>query len=108
MDKLLSIISKPADMSRETFLDYWQNTHGKLAKKLPYLKRYVQNHIVKHERISTRAPQADGFVELWFNSHEAMQAAFASKVGKQLVLDEKASIANIDAYSVDEVVIYDH
>lgn len=105
MYKLLSIITKPGAMSLQNFLAYWQNEHAALAKQLPGLRHYVQNTVVKKERASAQAIQADGFVELWFDSKEAMEAAFASDIGRQLIQDEKHFIGELDAYSVNELII---
>ena len=108
MFKLLSILSKPANMSTEKFNHYWQYTHGEMAKQLPGLVRYVQNHISSHIRPSKQSHQVNGFVELWFESRTAMEVAFTSDIGKQLIQDETVFIDDVDAYCVDEHVIYDN
>ena len=105
MYKLISIITKPETMSLDEFSHYWRNIHSELAKKLPGLRRYVQNHISEKLRASEQKFQASGFVELWFDSQEAMQQAFSSEIGQQLIADEKNFINQIDAFSVDEVLI---
>ena len=75
-------------MSRETFSEYLRTVHGNLARNLPGLKRYIQNHPA---RDSKRKPPAwDAVVELYWENREAMEAAWASPEGAAASADLEA------------------
>ena len=87
-------------MSREEFQTYWLTTHAELVKALPYVVRYVQNHVVDDS-----VTHMDGIVELWFESRADMLAAFASDIGKKLRADDDNFIGEIEMTGVDEHII---
>ena len=75
-------------MSREDFSEYLRTVHGNLARNLPGLKRYIQNHPA---RDSKRKPPAwDEVVELYWENREAMEAAWASPEGAAATADLEA------------------
>lgn len=78
--KHVGLISKKAEMSFEDFVQYWTEVHSAIARNLPGLRGYVINPIDR--RIYPDSP-IDGFSELWFDSIEAAEAAFASPLGQQ-------------------------
>jgi uncharacterized protein (TIGR02118 family) len=82
--KRVGFLKKKAGMSDEEFLAHWRQTHAELCKRLPGLRRYAINFIDRR-----KYPEAawDGFSELWFDSIEAHDAAFASPEGKTLLAD---------------------
>lgn len=99
--KVISLITKKPDMSFEEFEHYWLKVHGEMVKKLPYLRGYTQNHRISHDDKKA----GDGIVELWFDSKEDMEKAFASPEGKEVEKDNAKFIASIDQYWVYEYVI---
>ena len=77
MIKVIAVLHKRADMSREEFVRYWRDVHAPLVKKMPGLRRYVINPAL--EAHPKGAPLAfDGVAELWFDDAAAVQAGFAS------------------------------
>lgn len=42
--KVFAFIAKRADLSDEQFHAHWREPHGRLAKKVPQIRRYLQNH----------------------------------------------------------------
>lgn len=42
--KVFAFIAKRADLSDEQFHAHWREPHGRLAKKVPQIRRYHQNH----------------------------------------------------------------
>lgn len=79
MLKFMVVICKRQDMSNEEFKTYLLNTHGPLAKKLPGLRKYVQNFAVKDAK--RKYPAWDAIVELYFDDWTSMEAAWASPQG---------------------------
>ena len=79
MLKFMVVICKRQDMSDEEFKTYLRNTHGPLAKKLPGLRKYVQNFAA--EDAKRKHPAWDAIVELYFDDWTSMEAAWASPQG---------------------------
>ncbi len=76
MYKVLGILKRPKDVSLETFHQWWLNEHASLAKRFPGLKKYTIN-------LTTSGDQRyDGVAEVWFESKEAMEKAFATPEGQ--------------------------
>ena len=63
--------------SREEFGAYWRGEHVAIARHVPGLRRYVQNHFLP-ESIQGEPP-CDGVAELWFDSAEAFQQALVHR-----------------------------
>jgi len=71
MIKTISIVKKREDISREEFYKYWKDVHGPLvAKHIPYLKKYVQNHFVDIPGVEY---EGDGIIETWYDDIESFQ-----------------------------------
>jgi uncharacterized protein (TIGR02118 family) len=94
-------------MAREDFSAFLRTAHGNLARRLPGLKRYVQNHVVED---SKRQPPAwDAVIELYWESQEEMEAAWASPEGAAATADLEA-FADLSRSSwsiVEEIVELD-
>ena len=69
------------------------NKHAALCVLLPGLRRYSVNLVDRN-----RFPKFgyDGFSELWFDSEEALIAAFNSQEGKTLLADLPNFAGDID------------
>jgi uncharacterized protein (TIGR02118 family) len=85
MIKLVLLVAKRADLSTEEFRRYWRETHAPLLRQLPGLRRLVFNYALPG--MDGAAPEYDGVSEDWFESAEAMQAAFASPAGQAIFAD---------------------
>jgi len=79
-------LKKRDGMTVEEFRKYWIEVHGDLGSKLPGLRRYVQSHLIDEAYLYAR-PHFDGVAQLWFDSVDAMRAAFDSPQGKALAAD---------------------
>ncbi|MFN8539930.1 MAG: EthD family reductase [Thermomicrobiales bacterium] len=85
MIKLVLLVSKRADLSAEEFRRYWREQHAPLLMQLPGLRRLVFNYALPG--MDGTAPEYDGVSEDWFESAEAMQAAFGSPAGQAVFAD---------------------
>jgi uncharacterized protein (TIGR02118 family) len=83
--KVVYVTFKKAGMGREEFRRYWKDTHAPVAKKMPGLRGYVQNHALADAE--GNEPPYDGFEELYFGSQEAMEVAIASSEGQATIND---------------------
>lgn len=104
--KRISTLRRRADLSEDDFRREWI-AHGELVKKMPGVSAYRQNVIVEREFIKGTpcdhdALPIDGIVELWFESTETLNAAFASKAGQRTMAHAKTFISEITAFVVEE------
>ena len=69
------VVNEKPGMDRAEALRYWRDTHGALVRKVPGVRRYVQQHAVG-------APEGEppflGVASLYFDDQEAFGAAAAS------------------------------
>ena len=85
MVKIVLLLHRRADLSIDDFQRYWHETHRPLLERLPGLRRLVLNDVLPGP---DGAPIAcDGIAEDWFDSVEAMQAAFASSEAEAVTAD---------------------
>jgi uncharacterized protein (TIGR02118 family) len=79
MLKFMVVIYRRPDLSEEQFRRHLKEVHGPLAKKLPGLKKYVQNYVADDAK--RKHPGWDAIVELCFENHESMEKAWDSPEG---------------------------
>jgi uncharacterized protein (TIGR02118 family) len=77
MVKAIFIASKLSGLTLGEFFDHWQNHHGRLAMKVPGIRRYVQNHAMP-EAYTDGGQTHDGWSEVWFDDLAALHRAVAS------------------------------
>lgn len=99
MVKLVGLIRRRSDLSPGEFRSHWLETHAKLAAKLPGLRRYSINLI---DRDAYPNAVYDGFSELWFDSKEALDSAFAGPAGQAIEGDIPRFIGELVRVIVDE------
>jgi uncharacterized protein (TIGR02118 family) len=76
MIKRVSLVRRRDGMSREEFLAHWLGPHADIVRQLPGL-RGLRFGIV--QRWTPDDAAWDGVGELWFDSVEAADAAFATE-----------------------------
>ncbi|GIL13038.1 MAG: EthD family reductase [Chloroflexi bacterium] len=81
MIKLIALLKRKPELSREEFARRWVEEHTKISARLPGLIDYRINIAIPEQEITGELPY-DGTAELWFESVEAMRAAFASEIGQ--------------------------
>lgn len=87
MIKRVSLVRRHPDLSREEFLARWMGGHADIVRQLPGLKG-LRFGVV--ERWHPAEEAWDGVGEIWFESIEAAEAAFAAEpFHTQLVDDRK-------------------
>lgn len=96
--KLMILLTRRDDMSPEEFSHWWLVEHAPRARELPGVRRIVFN--LAHD-----ADDIDGIAELWFDSREAMEAAYASEIGQAVAADSLAHLARRVRLVVDEHAI---
>ncbi len=80
MLKFMVVLYRRPDLTQAQFRRHLKEVHGTLAKRLPGLKKYVQNYACDDPK--RQHPGWDAIVELYFDGCEAMERAWASPEGK--------------------------
>lgn len=96
MFKAIILLTRKDGMSRREFRAWWLDSHADLAAALPGLRRAVFN-LVEDEEAGI-----DGVSELWFDSREAFDAAYASEHGRRVAEDSLENVSRRVRLPVDE------
>jgi|SRR5579872_2758551 len=80
MLKFMVVLYRRADLTPAQFRHHLEKVHAPLARALPGLKKYKQNHVTADPK--RKRPGWDAIVELYFESWKAMEAAWDSPQGK--------------------------
>lgn len=104
--KRISTLKRRPDVMEEDFCREWK-IHGDYVQKMPGVSGYRQNviigrELVKGEPCGYEDLPIDGIVELWFESTETLNAAFASDPGQFTMNHAKSFIHEITAFLVEE------
>ena len=86
MVKVIVLMPRRGDMSREDFRQYLRETHLPLAAKVPGLRRLVVNWVLPDPK--GPPPGYDAVVEDWFDDGMSMDTALASPELQAVVADE--------------------
>ncbi len=105
MQVRMGLLDKKPDWSAERFRAHWRDHHAALARQLPGLRTYVQNHVTDRTQrgiVFARGPeQLDGLSQLTFEDDDAMRAALATPIGRALVDDEQHFIGRLRIVTAD-------
>ncbi len=86
MFKAVILLTRAEGSTPEGFRTWWLERHAPIARQLPGLRRLVFNVVETPE-----AP-CDGISELWFDSRDAFDDAYASEIGQQVASDTTAHV----------------
>ncbi|RXK00921.1 ethyl tert-butyl ether degradation protein EthD [Arcobacter sp. CECT 8986] len=93
-------MTKKTEQSFEEFVEHWTKVHSEIAVKVPGLRKYVINPI---DREKYPDSPIDGFSELWFDSIEDAEAAFASPAGQEAFDDVPNFAQNVAVTYITEI-----
>ena len=79
MLKYMVVLYRRGGTTSTQFRKHLRDVHGPLARKLPGLRKYVQNY--RAEDPKRNAPEWDAIVELYWDDRPAMEVAWASPEG---------------------------
>lgn len=108
MIKTVGLLGRKPGWTHAEFMKHWGDIHAPLARKVPGLRRYVQNHMIDARRrpdIEEIALEIDGIAELWFDDQAALEAAARTPEMKALHADGALFIGRIKSYVVEEKTI---
>jgi uncharacterized protein (TIGR02118 family) len=101
MIKRITLVRRREGMSKEEFVRHWTTTHAELAARLPGIRGCRIN--VVQEWADSEQPW-DGFGEIWFDSEEAMAAAF-DVLAAEFAEDRPLFIGEACRALVDEFIV---
>ncbi len=96
MFKAIILLTRREGTSADEFRSWWIDHHAPLARRLPGLRRLVFN------LVEGGTTEIDGVSELWFDSREAFEAAYASEIGQAVAADSVANVSRRVRLFVDE------
>lgn len=96
MFKAIILLGRSEGTTHEAFCEWWLGEHAELARGLPGL-RGLRFNVVE----SNDAPY-DGISELWFDSREAFDAAYATEHGRRVAADSLAHVERRERLFVAE------
>jgi len=107
MVKLIALLKRKPGMSKEEFAQRWLNEHIKLSTRMPGVRGYRINIATDYQPEGTGVePIYDGTAEMWWDSIEAMEAAFATDEGKIAGEDaDEFADVRIHIYTEENVIV---
>lgn len=107
MVKCIALLKRKPGTTREEFEQRWLKKHLKLSTRMPGLLGYRVNIAINHQPEGDGVePIYDGTAELWWDSIEAMEAAFASDEGVTAGADaDQFATVRIHIYTEEHVVV---
>ena len=99
MQVRMGLLRKLESWEMEGFRRYWREEHSQLAKQLPGLVAYEQNHVMDSEQLGIshkRGPDhVDGISQLWFDDSIQSGQSFGEEMGLKLITDENHFIGHL-------------
>jgi uncharacterized protein (TIGR02118 family) len=88
MINALFMVNRVPGLFHRRMSEYWLETHGPIAAKLPGLRRYTQNHAYL-EAFVRGGQTHDGWSEFWFDDFASFQRAVASAAWQAMQEDAR-------------------
>jgi uncharacterized protein (TIGR02118 family) len=96
MFKAMILLTRKPEMGRAEFRAWLLDEHAPLAATLPGIRRLTYNVV------ATDDAAVDGIAELWFDSREAFEGAYATEIGKSVAADSLAHVSGRVRLYVEE------
>ncbi|MFJ4264406.1 EthD family reductase [Paenarthrobacter nicotinovorans] len=107
--KRITYLEKRDGMSREDFRKHWSTIHADIARDLPGVVAYRQNHLYQASPDGSPTDggfAVDGIVELWFADDSVVNAGFDSPVASRLAADEVNFLSGLVGGAVEAAEPY--
>lgn len=98
MFKAIILLKRKEEMTHEEFKNWWLVEHAPLAAQLPNVRKICFN-------LTEDGSAFDGVSELWFDSKEDFENAYATELGKSVAADSLAHLASRERMFVTENAI---
>ena len=102
MVKMISLVRRRPDLTRDEFAQVWLEDYVHVAKRVPGVRGYVVNVVAP----ASDEQEWDGFAEMWFDSQADFDAAFAEpELAEALESGRQAFIDDHRVYVVAETTV---
>ncbi len=101
MFKAMIMLTRREDMSHAEFAQWWLHEHDSIAAALPKIRKAVFNEVAD----GFDETGIDGVAELWFDTREDFDAAYASEIGKATAQDSLAHVSGRVRLIVSENIV---
>ncbi len=107
MIKLIALLKRKPGISREEFARRWLDQHTRISTELPGVVGYRINIASERQPLeASDEPLYDGTAEMWWESVDAMEAAFDTEVGRLAGADaDEFAEVRIHLYTDEHVVM---
>ena len=95
MFKAIILLKRGENMSHDEFKQWWLVDHSGKAAQLPGVRKIIFN-------LADDGSAYDGVSELWFDSKEDFEAAYATETGKAVAADSLAHLSARERMFVTE------
>ncbi len=102
MFKAIILLKRKSEASHNEFRGWWLDQHAPLARQLPGLLKLTFNPVSGEGQ-----SQYDGVSELWFESRQSFEDAYASEIGQQVAADSMAHVSERTRLFCDEFTVKD-
>jgi uncharacterized protein (TIGR02118 family) len=105
--KLIAFLKRRPEIGKEEFARRWVESHAKMAAQLPGLRGYRINIAADRQPADSGSePIYDGTAELWWDNIEAVEAAFATDLGRRAGADaDQFAALRIHVYTTEHVIV---
>ena len=100
MFKAIILLKKKPENHHEDFRNWWLENHAPLARQLPGLIKATFNLVMEEGR-----SDYDGVSELWFESRENFDLAYASDIGQKVAADSLAHVSVRTRLLCEEITV---
>lgn len=106
MIKLIALLKRKPGITREEFARRWIEDHTRISSGLPGLAGYRINIASERQPAGVSGePLYDGTAEMWWESIDAMEAAFETEAGRLAGADaDEFAEVRIHLYTDEHVV----
>jgi uncharacterized protein (TIGR02118 family) len=98
--KLITFLRRRPTLAFEDFARIWLEEHAPLAARFPGLRRYNVNLTTEPD-----GGAADALAELWFESRDSVQQAYATPIGREGSAHADAHTSRRQHVFVEEVIL---
>jgi len=96
MFKAIILLTRREDATHAAFRSWWLERHAPLARQLPGVRRLV------FDLVDDEGALYDGISELWFDSRQAFESAYATEIGRAVAADSMANVSRRVRLFVEE------
>ena len=103
MFKAMIVLTRREDMTHAEFAQWWVHEHHSMAAALPKIRKAVFNEVAD----GFDEAGIDGVAELWFDTREDFDAAYATEIGKATAQDSLDHVSGRVRLIVSENIVVD-